>query len=362
MNKEARYSTTPAAHSPEKSIALIVLGMHRSGTSALAGVLSLLGVDLGPTLEPPAADNQRGYFENMQAVSVNERLLGILGSGWSDVKPLPDRWWESEPARRFTDEIRAIAIRNFGGSSLWAVKDPRMCRLAPIWLPVLKDMNCEPRFIIMNRHPLEVAGSLGGRDGFAEGKSLLLWLSHTMQSAKWSEGYRRVFVTYDQLLADWKGVAGRIAVALEVNWPRGLDESAGEIEAFLSPQLRRHRLLAGSDETLPMIVLKTHKVIEKAAKDGESEDTSREMGSLYEELTEGFKTYGSLASVEEDLRAEIARKGMELAALHEELSRFRDETPKLRDGLAFAEQLAFERQDQIAQLARRINELRKKEA
>ncbi len=361
MSEKAVPSTAPA-HSPEKSVALIVLGMHRSGTSAISGVLSLLGVNLGRTLEPPSADNEKGYFENTDVVSANERLLGALGSGWSDVKPLPDRWWENGDVEPFVTEMKELLGENFGGSPMWAVKDPRMCRLAPLWLVVLRDMGYEPRFIIMNRHPLEVAGSLGGRDGFTQGKSLLLWLSHTLESARWSEGYRRVFVTYDQLLADWRGTAGRVAVELGIQWPRGLDTADGEIEKFISPQLKRQRQPEGCDETLPKIVLKTHRAIEKAAGEGEeSEDIRREMGSLYEELTEGFKTYGALLSVEDDLRAEIARRGREVGALQEELSRFRDETPKLRDGLAFAEQLAFERQDQIAELVRRINELRKKE-
>lgn len=343
--------------------ALIVLGMHRSGTSALTGILGLLGADLGPSLEPPSADNQKGYFENTKAVSLNERLLTALGSAWSDVKPLPDRWWDSQTARAFADEIKTVIAGDFGSSPLWALKDPRMCRLSPLWIPAMVEQGIQPRFILMNRHPVEVAGSLGERDGFPEGKSYLLWLSHALESAKWSEGHPRVFVTYDQLLSDWREVTGRIADRLDVKWPNGPEKAANEIERFISPELKRQKHQDNDKPKLPKLVLLTHAALEKAAREGEGGDEAkRDLARLHGELLEGYRTFGALASLEGDLRAEIMRNGEEMDALQEELSRFRYETPKLREAFAFAEKLAYERQDKIAELVKRINELRRKQA
>ena len=82
-----------------KNRALIVLGMHRSGTSAFSGVLNLLGVDLGAHLLPASNTNQSGYWEHEEIVAVHDRLLMALGSSWDDPSPLPPNWWNSEPGR-----------------------------------------------------------------------------------------------------------------------------------------------------------------------------------------------------------------------------------------------------------------------
>ena len=68
------------------SKAVIVLGMHRSGTSALAGMLSLLGIQFGRSLFPPQADNPRGYWEHREIVDLDDRMLMALGSSWDDMR------------------------------------------------------------------------------------------------------------------------------------------------------------------------------------------------------------------------------------------------------------------------------------
>src|SRR5262249_1740037 len=74
------------------SNAIVVLGMHRSGTSALAGMLHHLGVALGDELMPATADNPRGYWEHRDIVAINDRLMTELGRTWHDVRPLPPMW------------------------------------------------------------------------------------------------------------------------------------------------------------------------------------------------------------------------------------------------------------------------------
>src|ERR1700677_613707 len=71
------------------STALVVLGMHRSGTSALTGMLHHLGVVLGEHLMPATADNPRGYWEHADIVKAHERLMAALGWGWDDIRSLP---------------------------------------------------------------------------------------------------------------------------------------------------------------------------------------------------------------------------------------------------------------------------------
>ena len=109
--------------------AIIVLGMHRSGTSALMRTLNLCGVDIGSNLMPPGPeDNVKGFWEHMDIYQANEKLLQNLGSSWDDVRALPDRWWNSDFAEAYKLEIINILERDFSNSPFWGVKDPRICR------------------------------------------------------------------------------------------------------------------------------------------------------------------------------------------------------------------------------------------
>ena len=115
------------------STALIVLGMHRSGTSALTGMLHHLGVALGEHLMPATPDNPRGYWEHSDIVSVHERLMAALGWGWDDIRSLPAGFEHGEAAQAAGRELLAIVDRDFAGAPLWGLKDPRLCRLMPLW-------------------------------------------------------------------------------------------------------------------------------------------------------------------------------------------------------------------------------------
>ena len=126
--------------------AIIVLGMHRSGTSALTGVLNLVGVNLGENLLPPKSDNPAGFWEHRDLVQIHEKLLQALNSSWDDVRALPEGWWNSETTQKHTLEILNILKRDFADSSFWGVKDPRICRFLPIWLPLLEQTGSKPYF------------------------------------------------------------------------------------------------------------------------------------------------------------------------------------------------------------------------
>ncbi|HEY9142813.1 MAG TPA: hypothetical protein VIM90_02130, partial [Arenimonas sp.] len=124
--------------------ALIVLGMHRAGTSALAGALDALGVPLGRQMVPAQADNPGGYWENAEGVQIHERLLLALGRGWDDLRPLPEGWLDTEAGLAAAAALEAWLQRDFAGQPLWAFKDPRTCRLLPLWQRVLGRLGIEP--------------------------------------------------------------------------------------------------------------------------------------------------------------------------------------------------------------------------
>src|SRR5512146_569597 len=98
--------------------AILVLGMHRSGTSAVARVLNLCGASLGGELLPAKEDNERGFWENRAILALHERFLAEVGSSWHDLAPLPADWQQSRAARRFVAELPHVLDAEFGDNAL----------------------------------------------------------------------------------------------------------------------------------------------------------------------------------------------------------------------------------------------------
>lgn len=223
----------------EQKTAILILGMHRSGTSALTRVLNLCGVDLGTRLMPPAQDNNdSGFWEHVDAVDAHERLLFQFGRSWSDARALPDGWLESEAAAAAAQRIAALVADEFAGSRLWAVKDPRLCRFVPLWIKVLDEAGVRVKLVYALRHPDEVIASLVRRDGVSAHENGLLLLTHFFEAALAGVGQPRCVMTYQSLLDDWRGCVERIARELELELD--LDSRAAEIEEFLDHGARNH--------------------------------------------------------------------------------------------------------------------------
>ncbi len=228
-------------------VIVVVLGMHRGGTSALAGLLRVLGVEFGTDLLPGQPENPLGFFEHRALVSANDAILRAAGAAWDE--PLPERgapFWRrvsakplAEAARRLREELGA------GTAAPWGLKDPRMARLLTPWRETFAQMGARPAFALIVRHPAEVAASLRARGNDAR-NARLLWLEHLLAAERDTRRSARVIVTYDALLVDWRAVAQRLADAFGLRWPRDPADPAvaGEADAFLRPTLRHHHAKA----------------------------------------------------------------------------------------------------------------------
>ncbi len=221
--------------------AILVLGMHRSGTSAVARVLNLCGASLGGELLPAKEDNERGFWENRAILQLHERFLAEAGTNWHDLGALPVDWQQSGAARRFVADLPRVLDAEFGDSALIAVKDPRLCLLAPLWIEVLQARGTRVACIMTIRDPDEIAASLARRDAFPAVQSHALWLQHLLDGEHATRGQARVFVHYERLLADWRAELKRIASTLRIDWPAASAGVDAEIDAFISPSLRHHR-------------------------------------------------------------------------------------------------------------------------
>ncbi len=221
---------------------LIVLGMHRSGTSAVAGALSILGVELGEPLMPPRdGENTRGYFEHLEIYDFHQRLLEALGVSWDDLRS-PRLDPDGDPLfSELRAELTGLLRRHFAGAPLWAAKDPRACRFVPLWGAALDELGCTPRYLIAIRHPDEVAASLGRRDRFSHDKSDLLWADHYLAAEAATRGSRRAFLSYAELLRAPETELTRVAEELRIEWPAGdAAVASDELRSFLSKKLRHH--------------------------------------------------------------------------------------------------------------------------
>lgn len=219
---------------------LIVLGMHRSGTSALTGLISHLGVHPGHDLAPAVEGvNPKGFWEVREIVAIHDRILEVLGRAWCDPRPLPPDWWTWPEVASLSAELREVVRREYANAPMWVLKDPRICRLLPIWYPILEQENRVPGFVIPLRHPHAVASSLACRDGFSEEHGLLLWIMHVLQSELDSRTWRRVVVIFDDFIRDPFTQVRNIEDSLGIRIGRG-DESRMAAVSFVDASLNHH--------------------------------------------------------------------------------------------------------------------------
>lgn len=229
-----------ASSASRRGRALLVIGMHRSGTSAFTRVLNLVGARLPRHLMAASERNPLGYFESQRFYELHEKLLEEAGTSWDDLAPFPAQWFDSPAAPAWIDRMVDAFHAEFDGEPIVALKDPRIARLIPLWLRVLDRVGYEPAFVIPVRNPLDVAASLARAEGIHPSKSMLLWLEHLIAAERDTRGRRRSFVGYDALLDDWRRVIGRIANDLDVRFPRVSLRAAAEVDAFLAGELRHH--------------------------------------------------------------------------------------------------------------------------
>ncbi|MGA2232005.1 MAG: sulfotransferase [Tepidisphaeraceae bacterium] len=240
-------SDSPTQSGP---LAICVLGMHRSGTSALSRLLNQLGVDLGRNLLPADFDNPRGFFELRAIVDCHTDLLDAIGSSYfDDFLPLPPGWETRAEVQPYRGQLLEIVRAEFADKPLWGFKDPRTCRLLPLWHDVLQQSGAQSRFVIMVRNPQEIFSSLSQRNGTPCNQSLLSTLVHMLQTERDTRGRRRVVVSYDELISDWRGLAAKIGNALGIQWPHppeAPDASSGKGDEAIDPALRHHRAAKNS--------------------------------------------------------------------------------------------------------------------
>ena len=218
---------------------VFILGMHRSGTSALARVLNLMGLYFGgeqvSTGRNP--ENRKGFWERRDVRTLNDTILFNANCDWDCVSAFNV---DTLPDERVDDYRTAMAdiVMDMDAHRPWFLKEPRFCLLFPVWRAVLEMPFC----IHIHRNPLEVAHSLKARNGVPIRVGLALWELYTRLALKASVGLPRLIVSYEDLLQNPTATVETIHAALVQYGAYALRvPAARELGAFLDHGLRHHR-------------------------------------------------------------------------------------------------------------------------
>jgi hypothetical protein len=232
-----------AAFGPSRTLdrqAVLVLGMHRSGTSAIAGTICALGATPPNRMLPASTDNPLGYWEPVSVVVANDRTLLDAGSAWWDYRFDCSTLDAVARHRAVTFMMMSMKAEFDNESRLVLLKDPRMCLLLDLWLPTLKALNISPAVVLVTRHPNDVIASLEKRDGLPAAYSTALWLRYNLSVEQATRGYRRCVLSYEDLLRDWRGALRLAGETISVSWPVDFDGAAARIDNFLRSDYRHH--------------------------------------------------------------------------------------------------------------------------
>jgi hypothetical protein len=176
---------------------IVVLGMHRSGTSAVSRIVNLLGAGLGPDEDLLTEfDNPAGHWESMKLNRCNDRILAAFGRSW-DFPPWFGTGWErSARATQLLPDM-AETFAAIYSSEPWVWKDPRNCLTLPLWRRVLEP---DPIVILVSRNPGAVTASIHRRDGIPSLYGAGLWQHYVRAAVAGAAGLPVVCMQFEDLV------------------------------------------------------------------------------------------------------------------------------------------------------------------
>ena len=249
--------------------AAVVLGMHRSGTSALAGVLVQVGFAAPRRALPASSVNERGFWESELVNALDDELFSEAGMSWFSLQQVPWDVLGRTRLRELRRRANEILIDEFDATVQPVIKDPRMCRLLALWQPVFAKLAARTVYPIALRNPLEVASSLARRNDFELDLGLMLWARYYLDAEAQTRGLQRAIISYERLVDNWPVELARLRQRLGLT--EGDDLAVGE---YLSGELRHHRHsdrdIRAALERIPLLA-ETYGILEKWAATG-SED------------------------------------------------------------------------------------------
>jgi hypothetical protein len=227
----------------DRSNAVVVLGIARSGTSAVAGALAAMGVEFGQQFKPADWQNPKGNFEHAELSQLNQELLSVFGLTWSSGRLPPANWLHHHDVRSLANCIRRVIDRDFGHASLFGIKDPRLVQLWPLYSQLLRERS-EISVVTVERSRDEVIQSIrrsGYLHGFAyPGRLKRLYGFYMDRLEKLRQEEAAIRIRHSELIYDSDESIGRLVRQL----PFGSANIVPDIakgKSFIDRSLHRQR-------------------------------------------------------------------------------------------------------------------------
>lgn len=361
---------------------LVVLGMHRSGTSALTGLLNLMGAYFGSTEVSTGANKQnpKGFWERRDVRHLNDDLLKSIGCDWNCINTFSIDQLSSTSIEAFNVQASQL-VTELNAHEPWVIKEPRLCLLLPLWKPFFPDCIC----IHVYRNPIEVARSLQVRDGTPVSVGIALWERYTREALYVSRGQINLFVSHKKLMEQPQAVADELLEALSEHGKDGLTApTIQEIAQLIDASLYRERdvgddcsqvlnfqqlqlfqsLAEGSlnQDVLPRQVSRGCSLVLKEFEEGDylkRAELDISINDLHLKMARKQSIVDGVSSQVSDLKRELAQSKREFAVSSGELAELRERYEKSRGTLdALRETLAKTRKEneRLGQEPRAINE------
>jgi hypothetical protein len=231
--------------SGERQLVLVV-GVGRSGTSLLSGMLGHLGFHIPQPEVKADSTNPRGFGEPRWVVDFHTRLLRERRVTVNDARPAA---WESMGATAEDAGVRGDLGEWLSGqlreADALVVKDPRTVWFLPLWMRCAAELGVTTSFVTMLRHPAEVVASARKSYGPAlttAGRTSA-WMNVILQTEHATRGARRAFVRYEDLLAEWPPEIRRVGSLIGAPQLSSVDPAAHpDVDGFVDPALHRNRV------------------------------------------------------------------------------------------------------------------------
>jgi hypothetical protein len=224
---------------------VLVLGMHRSGTSLCSHLLSALGLDMTDNIAAPGSasvtpDNPRGHWERWEIVEFHDRILGLFNRDYYERFhdfALPVAWWADPRVVQIRREIVAFLEERIG-DGYFGFKDPRTVRLMPMWHQVFNELKLTPKIVLCLRNPAQIGRSLSAREGLDPEIGEYRWLVHMIDFYRYTNKYDFITVEYEQWFSNPPVNLEKLQKFLDLPWQQSEADLSSVLSGIIDPAAR----------------------------------------------------------------------------------------------------------------------------
>src|SRR5271165_3872237 len=234
-----RNRITAISSAVQRRPIVLVLGMHRSGTSLCSHILSAFGLDMADDIRADAT-NARGHWERWEIVEYHDSILGLFNRdylGRFHDFALPVAWWADPRVVQIRREIVAF-LEHRMGDRYFGFKDPRSVRLLPMCHQIFIELKLAPRIVLCLRNPAQISRSLNAREGLDPEIGEYRWLVHMIDFFRYMSKYEFCTIEYEEWFRDPSVNTEKLQKFLDLSWQQSEADLGLVLSGIIEPALR----------------------------------------------------------------------------------------------------------------------------